>query len=82
MPIIKCPGCEKRVDDKVGTCPLCGYRLVKCSKSNKLILNIFLMMLICVSAFVAVVAFTLGNTVVGSAASVVVIICLIKFFAK
>jgi len=82
MPIIQCPGCEKRVDDKVETCPMCGYRFVKRSKSSKLIINIVLMMLICISAFIAVVAFTLGNTIIGSAASVIVIICLIKFFVN
>jgi len=82
MPIIKCPGCDKRISDEVELCPTCGYRFVKRSKSRKIIINIVLMMLICISAFIAVVAFTLGNTVIGSAASVVMIICLIKFFVK
>jgi hypothetical protein len=82
MPIIKCPGCHKRISDEVERCPLCSYRFVKCSKNSKVVLNIVLMMLVFVCAFIAVVAFTLGNTGTGSAAAVVVIICLIKLFTK
>lgn len=35
MALIKCPECRKKVSDKCGKCPYCGYPIESCDESNK-----------------------------------------------